>query len=373
MAITQIHIAGYRSVRRIWMQLRQANVLVGPNGCGKSNLYKSLFLLAKASSGQLSQALALEGGMPSVLWAGPRQRGRAVQVKLHATVDELRYELTLGLSAPRCSAFRLDPLIKEEKVVLAEGDSNVGLLERKNETAWLRGLDGRRALFPHPLSQSESVLSQLREPHLYPELSALRETMSGWRFYHHFRTDPQAPVRQRQTVFRTPVLHHEGGDLAAALLTILEEGDGELLERSIDEAFPGSHLRFLGDENQATYQVALQMPEHQRPFDARELSDGTLRYLCLIAALLSPQPPQLVAVNEPEMSLHPDLLPPLAQLIARAGNRSQLWITTHSQQLASLVKNETGQMPIVLEKLNGETQVAGHFLVYRSDADVDDG
>jgi predicted ATPase len=99
------------------------------------------------------------------------------------------------------------------------------------------------------------------------------------------------------------------------------------------------------------------MPGFQRPFDAKELSDGTLQYLCLLAALLSPRPPNLLALNEPETSLHPDLFESLAKLIARAANKSQLWITTHSQVLADFILEYAGANPIELEKIDGATKI----------------
>jgi predicted ATPase len=99
------------------------------------------------------------------------------------------------------------------------------------------------------------------------------------------------------------------------------------------------------------------MPGLLRPLDATELSDGTLRYLCLLAALMSPRPPRLLALNEPETSLHPDLLDGLAQMIVRASKHSQMWITTHSPELARLIESHSGHPSIELELIDGETSV----------------
>jgi len=105
------------------------------------------------------------------------------------------------------------------------------------------------------------------------------------------------------------------------------------------------------------------MPGLKRPLRARELSDGTLRYLCLLAALLSPRPPALLALNEPETSLHPDLYEPLARAMVNAARNSQLWVVTHSQRLAELVEQYSGEEPIRLELTGGETKVMGQKLV----------
>jgi predicted ATPase len=101
------------------------------------------------------------------------------------------------------------------------------------------------------------------------------------------------------------------------------------------------------------------MPGFERPFSATELSDGTLHYLCLVAALLSCRPPALLALNEPETSIHPDLFESLARLIAEASRQSQLWVTTHSQQLADHLTEFTGVVPFELEKEDGATKIKG--------------
>ncbi len=98
-----------------------------------------------------------------------------------------------------------------------------------------------------------------------------------------------------------------------------------------------------------------------------EFSDGTLRYLCLLAALLSPSPPPLLVLNEPENSLHPDVLEPLAKLIANASERSQVWITTHSLKLAELLATVPGAKLMHLEKKDGETRIQGQGLILDSE------
>ena len=114
------------------------------------------------------------------------------------------------------------------------------------------------------------------------------------------------------------------------------------------------------------------MPGLNRALDATELSDGTLRYLCLMAALMSPRPPTLLALNEPETSLHPDLLNGLARMIVRASKNSQLWITTHSSYLAESIERYSGEQSIKLELSNGETAVVGRRLSAAGGLDSDD-
>jgi predicted ATPase len=309
--------------------------------------------------------------MPSALWAGARRRSaksETVRMSLNVRIDDLEYELCCGLTTPpgfaayrEPSQFLLDPEVKEETVTYCGGRNRVKLLERDAGSVWLRDIEGRRVAYPMALSGSESVLAQLSEPHLYPQVATLRHEMSAWRFYHHFRTDADAPLRQPQVGVRTPVLSHHGHDLAAALQTIREVGDRAGLTRAIDEAFPGAEI--IIDSPQARFSLLLQMPGIHRPLEARELSDGTLRYLCLLAALLSPRPPRVLALNEPETSIHPDLLEPLARLIVRAAEESQLWITTHSTHLAEYITRLSGTEPVRLEKVEGETRVVDQRLL----------
>ena len=371
MPIREVHVTGYRSVRDVRLRLRQINVLTGPNASGKSNLYNSVFLLAKAAQGGFARVIADEGGMPSVLWAGER-KGRSisssrlepVRMGLGVKTDTFNYDLVCGLPKPYRSAFDLDPEVKEERVWM-EGPRGmkVTFFERNSERAWILDREERLADYSGELLPTESVLSQLREPHLYPELSALRAEMNQWRFYHHFRTDHESPLRHPQVGVRTPVLGHDGRDLAAALQTIIEIGQEEDLHDAIRSAFPGASLDIDHDEESGMFAVLLRMPGLKRPLRARELSDGTLRYLCLLAALLSPRPPALLALNEPETSLHPDLYEPLARAMVNAARNSQLWVVTHSQRLAELVEQYSGEEPIRLELSGGETKVMGQKLV----------
>lgn len=155
----------------------------------------------------------------------------------------------------------------------------------------------------------------------------------------------------------TPALAHDGRDLAAALRTIQEIGDGGALASAVDRIMPGAHLEVTDGTL-----VRLETPGLMRPLDARELSDGTLRFLCLAAALLSPRPPPLLALDEPETSLHESVLPALAELVAAVPRETQVWITTHARSLADALATRGAKL-VELEKVEGETRVVGAGLV----------
>jgi predicted ATPase len=357
MALLELRVAGYRSLRDVRLPLENLNVVVGPNGSGKSNLYRALWLIAEICEGSFARAICREVGLSSALWAGPRKNTKPIRMNLGFATEHFSFLLSCGLPPPPPTAFSLDSHIKEEAVWHGrQRKPTTTMLERSAGLTWIRDVDGRRIEYPLVLSENESVLSQLREPHRFPELFALREAVRGWRFYHQFRTDDLAPLRAPQVSVRTPVLSHDGSDLAAALQTIVEIGDRNRLDDAISAGLPGRSLEIQCTDSHELF-VALRTDGCGRPLVARELSDGTLKFLCLAAALLSPRPPALIALNEPESSLHPDLLPALARMIVDAAEFSQIWVSTHSTPLADSIQEISGQDPIELQLVDGETWI----------------
>jgi predicted ATPase len=152
----------------------------------------------------------------------------------------------------------------------------------------------------------------------------------------------------------TPVLSNDGADLAAAIQTIREIGDHTVLSEAVNDAFPGASVSVSGYDGR--FELEMQQHGLLRPFKAAELSDGTLRYLLWVAALLTPRPPGLLVLNEPETSLHSDLLPALGRLIALAAGRSQVLVVSHASRLIESLQQQPGCNSITLEKRFGETR-----------------
>jgi predicted ATPase len=375
-------------LREVVLPLRQLSVVTGPNGSGKSSLYRSLRLLADCARGGAVAALARQGGLASTLWAGPEQIGRAVRageapvqgtrrtapVSLRvgfASDDAFGYAADLGLPTagqiPRDppSLFALDPEFKVEAVwsgpVLRPG---AVLAERHGPLVRARTEDGSWQELSRTLLAYDSMLGEIADPMRAPELLAVRERMRAWRFYDRVRTDAEAPARSVQIGTRTTVLDDDGADLAATLQTIREVGDASAMDAAIADAFPGSRVE-VEVVSDGRFEVTLQQRGLLRPLRAAELSEGTLRYLIWVAALLSPRPPELVVLNEPETSLHPDLLPALARLLVAAAGRSQVLAVTHSRPLVELLEISAASAgvdlgPVELSKDDyGRTRVGG--------------
>jgi predicted ATPase len=371
--ITRLAISGYRSLREIRVPLGALNVVTGANGSGKSSLYRALKLLADIAQGRIIQSLAAEGGLQSTLWAGPEAFSRAmkagtqpvqglvrknpISLKLGFSGDDYGYAIDLGLPSPDSgSTFLNDPAIKVESLWTGErlGRANAFAI-RTGPYVRIRNDNGEwREAYEH-LAPFDSMMTHCSDPREALELLLLRERMRDWRFYDHLRTDRDAPSRKPQVGTYTPVLASDGSDLAAAVQTIRQIGAAEDMDAAIADAFSGARVGVSGTDGY----LEIEMRQHGllRPLKASELSDGTLRYLLLVAALLSPRPPALMVLNEPETSLHPELLPPLARLIAQASKRSQVVVVSHAAALVSALDADADCRQIVLEKQLGETVV----------------
>ena len=374
-----IAVEGYRSLRSVYVPLAELTVLTGGNGSGKSSLYRVLSLLVATARGNVVPALAREGGLESTLWAGPEQlsgamrrgerpvqgtvrRGR-VALRIGVGTDDLSYAVDLGLPIPSDSIFGKDPEIKTEAIWSGPRLRPAALLsERHGPTVRTRRADGSWDVVPVALAPFDSMLTQIADPRAAPEVLAMREMLRSWRFYDQIRTDAESPARVRMVGTRTPALAPDGAGLASALATIDEIGDADGLAGAVHEAFPGSRLEVV--DRDGVFDLFLHQPGLLRPLSASEVSDGTLRYLVWVAALLSPRPPAFLVLNEPENSLHPDLLPALARLAAAAAARAQVLLVTHSAALLEAVRTsaadaglELGEVGLVKEL--GQTRVNG--------------
>ncbi|HEY9011079.1 MAG TPA: AAA family ATPase [Devosia sp.] len=383
MSLTEVEIIGLRSIRSIRFPLRRLTVLVGANGVGKTNLYRSLELLHAAAKGTLAEEIAREGGLGSVFWAGgknlsedgsfdPKYRTdgfRKVEknrLMLRARLDglgdeaslEMSYRIELGFPQKRvAAAFELEAQVKSELLTLDGGKKPIVLMEREKPALWARDVEGNRQQLDNAIFASETALSSLRGA--FPEIDAVRYAMSNWRFFHGFRTDRDSPLRQPAPAVTAPMLASDGSNLAAVFATLAHiKEDMTDVDTTIAEAFPGAQL--VVEEPHTHASIGMRYPDTpKRVYRAHELSDGTLQFLALMGALLAYRLPPFIALNEPETSLHPSLLPVLARIIAKAAERTQIWVVTHSQVLADAIADESGVTPRTVIRRDGGTWLEG--------------
>ena len=364
----------YRSLRAIRMDLSGVNLFIGENGVGKSNLYRALQLIQAAARGTMAREIAAEGGMASALWSGPRRSGDPVRIGLEVeALDEenavtFRYRVETGIKPPMAAGFTLEPQVKTEELVV-DAARPVTMMKRSGPSVSVRDGAGRMRDHAEGVLASETALASLGSGGQFPEIGAFRRIVEGWRFFHGFRTDRDSPLRAPCLAVTAPLLDEDGANMAAVFATLAWiRHDTVDLDRAVADAFGGARLHIA--EPTSTCSFAVEFPSFpQRLFDPRELSDGQLRFLALAAALLSYRTPPLIALNEPEASLHPDMLAPLAAMIARASAHSQIWIVTHSERLAEEVQKQCGARPRRVIREKGATWIEGMRLTGEIDAE----
>jgi predicted ATPase len=320
--------------------------------------------------------------MESAVWAGERPPGRKpvrmvlgvglgasaaagrdyayeVAAGLAHSYQQHSYEVELGFRVPTAAAFELEPQVKEETLTFHHRGRAQKLLERRGPAVFARDADGRRNELGTEVMASETALGALEDPARFPDIHVIRRTMLDWRFYHDVRTDAAAPIRQPCLAVTSPTLASDASNLAAVLATLVHiREDTVEVDRAIDDAFPGARL--VVPPPGRTAQFGMVFPDHpKRVFEAGELSDGTLRYLALVGALLAYRLPTFVALNEPETSLHAALLEPLARMIVAASQRTQVWLVTHSPALAASLAAHGGVTPRAVIKRGGATWLEG--------------
>jgi len=331
------------------LALGQLNVLIGPNGSGKSNLIEAIGLLA-ASPRSLGEAIREGGGVTEWLWKGSK---RPIAARFKAVVDiggvQLSHEVLF--TEVRQSLVLLDERI--ERLADETLGSSVLVFGRVNGTPAIRVQGGTM----HPIVQGfnihESVLSQRRDPSSYQELSWVELTYNNIALYRDWQFGRSAPPRLPQPAdLPNTYLLADARNLGLVLNQIRKNPEAkEALLKHLSLVFEGVHdvdVSIVG----GTVQVFLH--EHKWIIPATRLSDGTLRWLALLAILLNPQERAIVCIEEPEMGLHPDLLPPLARLLQEASQKMQIIVTTHSDVLVDAL-TDTPESVIVCDRNEGST------------------
>ncbi len=319
------------------IELQPLNVLIGPNASGKSNLLEAIAIL-RATATDLTAPIRQGGGIAEWLWKGAAAKG-PVTAKIEATLSHppktvpLRYRLCFTEVGQRIEL--VDEGIEDE-IRTERGAEDVRFYYRfQNGHPVLNIAGEKRSLRREDLSPEQSVLSQRKDPDQYPEVTYVGKQFAGIRLFREWNLG-------RFTAPRLPQMPDLAGDFlqedAANLGLVLNHLEHQVgIKKQIINLFQKFYER-VDDITVKIYGGTVQIFVHERgvgPIPATRLSDGTLRYLCLLTVLCHPTPPPLVCIEEPELGLHPDILPTVADLLVEASQHTQLIVTTHSDLLVS--------------------------------------
>ena len=334
------------------IELKRLNVLIGPNGSGKSNLLESIDILRSAPR-DLAAPIREGGGIHDWIWRGKPEDTANIQaiVENPQWPQALRYHLGF---VERGQRFELtQEFIGDEQSSKGHEDSSIYYVQSNGQAALNYKDKTKRDFLLEEVEREQSILSQRKDPDLYPELTYLGEALSRIRIYREWSLGRDSPLRLPQKAdLPNDFLQEDGENLALVLNRF--QGEPAVKRRLLDalgkfyEGITDFHVKIEG----STVQLFLQEGDVVIP--ATRLSDGTLRYLCLLAVLCHPQPPPLICIEEPELGLHPDILSTVSKLLLEASERSQLIVTTHSDMLVDALTNEWWSI-VVCEKRDGQT------------------
>ena len=337
------------------LELKPLNVLIGPNGAGKSNLLEGISLL-QSTPRDLAETISNGGGIHDWIWQGRPSSSTAridAIIKNSQGAQNLRYQLGFTERGQRLEV--INEQIENEQA--DEGHRKPYFYyEQQYGRATLNYKDRtQRQLRPEEIDPEQSILAQRKDPDHYPELTYLGNILGRIRLYREWSFGRKTPPRIRQQAdLPNDFLREDGENLGLVLNKLRREPP---VKRRILDA-----LRKLYDDitdfeiiiESGAVQVFLQEGDITIP--ATRLSDGTLRYLCLLAILCHPKPPPLVCIEEPELGLHPDILPTLSELLLEASERSQIIVTTHSEVLVDALTTRPESV-ITCGKHAGQTEM----------------
>ena len=329
MAYDALRLKHFRAFREVALPVRGLNVLIGPNGCGKSSLLEVFRLLGRGMKGELGKGIREMGGFREQLpFRGRDFQEVSLAIGLSGNIGELRYDYSLELQLEGVG-YQVVHETLASKTADDPGDAAPRIEQHRGKVGvWTDGTQSNPWWNQPP---GELVLG--RAP--LPDVEQFREPLDRCQLYHQVDMSPTAAIRNPQDLDPAPfVPGPQGVDLLAALYNIKTE-DPASYERILDALRAGfPDFKEIDFPTVAAGKVSLVWKEQPgRRFYAHRLSEGTLRFLWLATLLLSPRIPPLVLIDEPEISLHPELLKLLAGMLQDAALRSRVFVATHSPQL----------------------------------------
>jgi predicted ATPase len=338
--LSSLRVSGYRALERFDAQLEPLTVIIGANASGKSSLFDLLALISFAAVNPLPPELDPRSIGKTLFYVGGPE---SIELGLQVTRGEarpLRYQVKLSgpVGHPRVVSERLESLQTDaegrtsEAFTFLEFESGRGSLQ-----SVVRVRETSSPPTPWTLPPNELALRRSLDP-TYSTLNEFREYVSGWKFYAGFDVGMAAAIRRPVFTEPEPVLKADGSNLSAVLFHLMTEhpdqwGELETHLRSAVPSFQSLNVKSRGGPG--TVMAVWREQGLKGELTLADLSDGTLKFLCWATLCLSPRKPPLVCIDEPELGLHPRVLPVLAGLMRQAATETQLLVTTHSPYFLS--------------------------------------
>lgn len=327
MPITELRIEGYRTLKDVTWRPGALNVLIGPNASGKTNVLRALQLILSSVNGGLSEFFLQEGGLEVATW---NRSGSGVSFLLSWTHDEevigkSSYKYFVKIGSWYSASHRVT-------VEILKADDNKFLVRKENGEAYIIKQEGMVDV-KGTVAHDETIVSQVGVG--MPLEIWLAKEFFSWRTVLAIPTWAKADIRSPVVTRHETALDAQCQNLAAVIHTLY--ANDRDFKKSIDSAMQAAfgddyeELSFPPAGNN-TIQLAVRWKSLTHPQTMMDLSDGTIRFLCLITILLQPKAPSVIAVDEPEIGLHPRMFGIIADLAAEAAERTQVIFATHSPQ-----------------------------------------
>jgi predicted ATPase len=332
--INRIRISGFRRLLDVDLQVRQFMVLIGANGVGKTSFLDALSLFSASASGNLNNTLSQFGGVANLL---TRSKSDDLSLLVDMTVpghQPLEYELRL---APKATGYSISKELLSQR---RQGfDHPFRHIDSSDGDIRYYETDENRLVRPdwghNPL---ETSLAQV--PKMFRQPEELRRILSTATHYHVLDVGPRAPVKMPQPMKPATLPGPDGGDLVPYLYYLREEDRDrfETIMDSLRTAFPDFEELSFPPVAAGMLAMTWKDGKFTKPIYMNELSEGILRFLWLVSLLQSPSLSTVTMIDEPEVSLHPELLSLLADLMREASKRTQLIVATHSDRFIRFLR-----------------------------------
>jgi len=361
MKIVQLDIQGFRSLKNVSWRPGDLNVIIGPNGSGKSNLLRMLEMISASAQGRMDRYIQEEGGIGALVWDGNAPKiSFSFRASPASTLEEIlpNHGVAYGIQVERVG---LSGIYTIEQERLEANRGGAVYLQRTGRDKASFGTKASQKVSGSPL-EKETALSFTITPFFKSDYDSriqyLQRQLSNWSIYQHISVDRSAPVRQAPISRLEQHVDLDGQNLISVLHTLYTRD--RQFKQDINDAMSAAfgtdfdELVFPPDSGDQRIQMRVRWKTLKRDQSTADLSDGTLRFLFLMTVLAAPNPPPLIAIDEPETGLHPSMLPIIAEFATEAATRTQVIFTTHSDSFLDAFR-DTRPTTTVAKWENGET------------------